>query len=512
MATSASASVPVGEAASAAPDVRVAIVGAGFSGLGMAIRLKQQGMRDFVVLERRADVGGTWHDNTYPGCACDVPAHLYSFSFAPNPAWSRVYAPQPEIWEYLRACVTRFELEPYLRYETEVTGASWDDAAQRWRLATSQGPLTARALVFGNGPLSEPSLPAVPGIESFAGTLFHSARWDHAHDLAGERVAVIGTGASAIQFVPRIQPRVGHLTLFMRTPPWIVPRLDGDIPAARRALYARYPLARRLLRGKMYLERELRGHMLIHQTRLLREATRIAATHLAHQVPDAALRAKLTPNYTIGCKRILLSDDFYPALAQPNVTLETAGIREVRPHSIVTAEGHEIPVDTIICATGFHVTDMPAAACVRGRDGRTLADVWSRGPEAYLGTTVVGFPNLFLQIGPNTGLGHTSMIVMIESQLSYILDAVRQMERRGLGAVEVRPSVQAAYNRELQRRLVGTVWNSGCQSWYLHASGRNSSIWPGQTWEYRRRTRHFDPAAYVLTAARATADAVAHAS
>ncbi|HEY7983492.1 MAG TPA: NAD(P)/FAD-dependent oxidoreductase [Ktedonobacterales bacterium] len=492
-------------AAGAAPDVRVAIVGAGFSGLGMAIRLLQRGIQDFVVLERGTEVGGTWRDNTYPGCACDVPAHLYSFSFAPNPAWSRVYAPQPEIWEYMRACVKRFGLEPYLRSGTDVTEAAWDDATQRWRLATSQGPLTARALVFGNGPLSEPALPAVPGIETFAGTLFHSARWDHAHDLAGERVAVIGTGASAIQFVPRIQPVVGQLTLFQRTPPWVLPRLDGDIPAERRAFYARYPLAQKLLRGRMYLERELRGYALVHRTKLLGEATRLALAHLARQVPDAALRAKLTPSYTIGCKRILLSDDFYPALTQPNVTLETEGIRAVRPHSIITADGREIPVDTLICATGFHVTDMPAASCVRGRDGRTLAEVWRRGPEAYLGTTVAGFPNLFLQIGPNTGLGHNSMIYMIESQLSYILGALRLMERRGLGAVEVRPSVLASYNRALQRRLAGTVWNSGCQSWYLHASGRNSSIWPGQTWEYRRRTRHFDPAAYVLTPARATA-------
>ena len=504
MATVASSTAAHAGSAGAPADVRVAIVGAGFSGLGMAIRLLQQGIRDFVVLERGADVGGTWRDNTYPGCACDVPAHLYSFSFAPNPAWSRFYAPQPEIWEYMRACVKRYGLEPYLRFQTDVTGATWDEDAQRWRLATSRGPLAARALVFGNGPLSEPSLPAVPGIETFAGTLFHSARWNHTHDLAGERVAVIGTGASAIQFVPRIQPVVGQLALFQRTPPWILPRLDREIPAARRALYARYPLAQRLLRARMYLERELRGYALIHRTRLLDTATRMAHDHLARQVPDAALRAKLTPSYTIGCKRILLSDDFYPAFTQPNVTLETGGIREVRPHSIVTADGREIPVDTIICATGFHVTDMPAAATVRGRDGRTLAEAWRQGgPEAYLGTTVVGFPDLFLQIGPNTGLGHNSMIYMIESQLSYILGALRLMERRGLGAVEVRPAVQGAYNRELQRRLAGSVWNSGCQSWYLHASGRNSSIWPGQTWEYRRRTRHFDPAAYVLTPAHA---------
>jgi cation diffusion facilitator CzcD-associated flavoprotein CzcO len=251
----------------------------------------------------------------------------------------------------------------------------------------------------------------------------------------------------------------------------------------------------------MYLERELRGYALIHRTRLLDTATRLAQAHLARQVPDAALRARLTPSYTIGCKRILLSDDFYPALSQPNVTLETGGIREVRPHSVVTADGREIPVDTIICATGFHVTDMPAAGSVRGRDGRTLAEAWRQGPEAYLGTTVLGFPNLFVQIGPNTGLGHNSMIYMIESQLTYILGALRLMERHGLGAVEVRPSVQTAYNRELQQRLAGSVWNSGCQSWYLHASGRNSSIWPGQTWEYRRRTRRFDPAAYVLTPA-----------
>lgn len=488
-------------AASGAParHVRVAIVGAGFSGLGLAIRLKQWGIDDFVVLERGDDVGGTWRDNTYPGCACDVPSHLYSFSFALNPNWTRTYSPQPEIWDYLRQCAERFGITHYIRYHEGMLGAAWDAHDHCWHITTTRGQLTADVLALGNGPLSEPSLPSIPGIERFAGTLFHSARWDHAHDLAGERVAVIGTGASAIQFVPRIQPRVGRLTLFLRTPPWIVPRLDHAISQRRQALYRALPLAQRLARGLIYWQHELAVPAFVYRPQMMKAAQRVALRHLKRQVADPALRAKLTPSYTMGCKRILLSDDFYPALTRDNVEVVSGRMREVRAGSIVAEDGVERPVDTIICATGFHVTDMPAAHYVRGRDGRTLADAWRDGPRAYLGTTVAGFPNLFLLIGPNTGLGHNSMVFMIESQLNYVLDCLRFMDGHRVRAIEPRPEAQKAFNETLRQRMRTTVWASGCASWYLDAQGYNSTLWPGFTWEYRWRTRRFDPAAYHTT-------------
>ncbi len=475
---------------------RVAIVGAGFSGLGMAIRLKQAAIDDFVVLERGEDVGGTWRDNTYPGAACDVPSHLYSFSFAPNPHWSRTYSPQREIRDYLRRTADRCGVRPHIRFGHEVRDASWDEGAQQWRITTAQGRFAARMLIFGNGPLAEPSVPAIPGLDRFAGTLFHSARWDHGHDLTGQRVAVIGTGASAIQFVPHIQPRAGHLTLFQRTPPWIVPRLDRPISGRRRTLFRAAPIAQRARRTAIYWQREIGALGLVYRPPMMQAAERIARAHLEAQVADPALRAKLTPSYTMGCKRILLSDDFYPALTQPNVEVVTDHIREVRARSVVTDDGVERPIDTIILATGFHVTDNPIYQRVHGRDGRALTDAWHDGPRAYLGAAVAGFPNLFIMIGPNTGLGHTSMVFMIESQLAYILDCLRVMDRRGLGAVDVRLDAQDAYNDELQRRMRRTVWASGCASWYLAANGRNTTLWPGFTWEYRLRTRRFDPKNY----------------
>jgi cation diffusion facilitator CzcD-associated flavoprotein CzcO len=478
---------------------RVAIVGAGFSGLGLAIRLKQQGIDDFVVLERAGEVGGTWRDNTYPGCACDVQSHLYSFSFAPNPNWSHEYSPQPEIQEYLRDCTRRFGIIPHICWNAEVLDASWDEEQQQWHITSSRGKLTAQILVLGNGPLSEPSIPPIPGLERFEGTVFHSARWRHDYDLTGKRVAVIGTGASAIQFVPHIQSQVGHLALFQRTPPWILPRLDHPISERRRRLFRALPLLQRFSRSAIYFQREMLVPGFTGRSRLLQRGEALALHHLERQVADPTLRTKLTPNYRLGCKRILLSDDFYPALTQENVEVVTDRIREIRPASIVTEDGMERAIDTIIFATGFHVTDMPAAAYVHGHDGQTLADAWRDSSNAYLGTTVAGFPNLFLMIGPNTGLGHSSMVFMIESQLAYILDCLRQMDRRGAKAVEVQSQVQNAFNAELQRRMSHTIWTSGCSSWYLDANRHNTTLWPGFTWEYRRRTRRFDVANYRLT-------------
>jgi cation diffusion facilitator CzcD-associated flavoprotein CzcO len=428
-----------------------------------------------------------------------VESHLYSFSFAPNPNWSRLYSSQREIWAYLRRCLERFGIRPHIRWGHEVGDVSWSEDQQHWHILTTRGALTADILVLGAGPLSEPSIPAIPGRDRFAGAVFHSARWDHSHDLTGKRVAVIGTGASAIQFVPQIQPRVGALSLFLRTPPWILPRLDRPISARERTLFRALPILQRAKRGKIYWQRELLALAMVYRPRELAKIEWLARRYLEKQVADPVLRAKLTPHYALGCKRILISDDFYPALSRDNVELVTDPIRELTATGVVTVDGAERPVDTIIFATGFHVTDTPYAAYVHGRGGQSLADAWRDGPQAYLGATVSGFPNLFICIGPNTGLGHSSMVFMIESQIAYVLDCLRTMDRRRLRTVEVRTEAQAAFNAALQRRMRGTVWTSGCASWYLHANGRNTTLWPGFTWEYRLRTRRFDASKYTLT-------------
>src|SRR5579859_2229304 len=410
--------------------VRVAIVGTGFSGLGMAIRLKQDGCNDFVIIEKASDLGGTWRDNTYPGCACDIPSRLYSFSFAMNPQWSRLYPQQPEIQSYLRRCAERYGILPHIRWDSALLDASWNEQEQRWHLTTAQGPLIADILIMGNGPLSEPSLPSIAGIENFEGVMFHSAQWRHDYDLTGKRVAVIGTGASAIQFVPQIQPKVASLTLFLRTPPWIVPRMDAPIAAWQRALYRILPITQRFVRARIYWLHELTAIGLVYRQNALTKAVEAAQQHLRRQVPDPVLREKLTPHYKLGCKRILLSDDFYPAVMQANVNVVSERIREVRAHSIVTEDGKEHEIDVIICGTGFHVTDAHLPQFVHGRGGQSLADSWQTGSHAYLGTAVAGFPNLFLLIGPNTGLGHNSMVYMIESQLTYIIDCMHMMDKK----------------------------------------------------------------------------------
>ena len=486
----------------ATQNVSVVIVGSGFSGLGMAIRLKQSGRHDFVVLERGGDVGGTWRDNTYPGCQCDVPSHLYSFSFAPNPDWTTTYPRQDEIWEYLRLCARRFGVVPHIRFGHTMTGARWDASVDRWIVDTDRGAFAARFLVLGTGGLSEPRMPDVPGLDAFAGTLFHSARWRHDHDLRNERVAVVGTGASAIQFVPEIQPRVARLSVFQRTAPWVLPHPGRALSARERRLARTLPSTQRVRRLGVYLSREMLALGLTVDPRLTVGLELAARRHLHRQVSDPALREKLTPHYRLGCKRILVANNYYPALTQANVELVTDRLTEVRAHAVVTADGTERPVDTIIVGTGFHVSDMPVAGLLRGRDGRVLADVWDGSPQAYLGSSVAGFPNLFFVTGPNTGLGHTSLVFMIESTLNHILDAIAVVEARGGSRVEVRESAQRAYNLAIQRRMRRSVWTTGgCASWYIDAKGRNSTLWPGFTWPFRQRTRRFDPAAYVIDGA-----------
>jgi cation diffusion facilitator CzcD-associated flavoprotein CzcO len=482
------------------PDhVDVAIVGSGFAGIGMALELLRAGREDFVVLERDGDAGGTWHQNTYPGCQCDVPSNLYSFSFAPNPEWSQTFALQPEIGAYLKRVADDFGVRPWIRTGTAVEAAAWDEQSRRWRIETSRGSLTARVLVAGMGGLSEPAIPAIPGAETFAGPAFHTARWDHDVDLTGKRVAVIGTGASAVQVVPRIQPRVARLSVFQRTPPWIMPHPGRPTRPRERALFRALPAVQKLVRGAIYWGREtfvlpFRFH------RLSRIPERMARAHLEQQVADPILRDKLTPRYEIGCKRILMSDEYFPALQQPNAELVTDAIAEIRPHGIVTADGVERPADAIVWGTGFHVTDMPYVEWLRGRDGRTLGELWrEQGMQGLRGTTVAGFPNLFMLVGPNTGLGHNSIVFMIESQLAYVMGALRAMDERGAVAIDASPAAQAAFNEVVQRRMRGTVWTKGgCASWYLDAHGRNTTLWPGSSWTFRRATRRFDPAEYEL--------------
>jgi cation diffusion facilitator CzcD-associated flavoprotein CzcO len=487
------------------PDFTVAIVGSGFAGIGMAASLLRAGITDIVLLERAADLGGTWRDNSYPGAACDVPSHLYSFSFAPNPGWSRSFSPQPEIWAYLRQVADKEGVTVKIRFGAEVTSARWDTDGCQWRVETASGNLTARFLVSATGPLSDPLIPDIPGLATFAGAVFHSATWDHDHDLAGRDVAVIGTGASAIQFVPRVQPLAERVTVFQRTPAWIMPRHDRQISGPERWLFRHVPVTQRIARAAIYCGRESYALGFVKNPAIMRAAQAAVLRHLRRQVPDPDLRAKLTPSYRMGCKRILLSNDYYPALARPNVSLITAAIKEIREDCVLTSDGTAHRADTLIFGTGFHVTDFPFAHRVFGADGVSLASSWSARPAwtAFRGTTTAGFPNLFTLTGPNTGLGHTSQVFMIEAQVRYVRGALAHARRQGIDRIEVRPAAQAAYDRMVRRKMRKTVWlTGGCTSWYLDADGRNIALWPDFTWAYAWRTRRFDPASYDLARAR----------
>ncbi len=481
--------------------VRVAVIGSGFGGLGAAVRLRREGITDFVVLERSDSVGGTWRDNSYPGCACDVPSHLYSFSFAPNPDWPRTFSGQPHIRAYLEHVTDTFRLRSHLRLGHEVRMMRWDGAELRWEIETSRGAFTADVVVSATGPLSDPKIPDIPGLDGFreaGGKVFHSARWDHDYDLTGKRVAMVGTGASAIQIVPSIQPRVGRLTLFQRTPPWVMPRVDRSITGAERWLHRQLPFTGKARRGILWGIRELQVGAFTKHPAQMGIVESLARANMHRAVKDPALRAKLTPSYRIGCKRILLSNDYYPALARPNVDVVPSGLRELRGKAAVAADGTEAEVDAVIFGTGFHVTDMPIADRVVGADGTTLAEAWKDGMESLRGATAAGFPNWMTIIGPNTGLGNSSMILMIESQLNYLADYLRQLSLLGpRAALTPRPAAVAAWNRRVQTRMERTVWKSGgCDSWYLDANGRNTTLWPGTTAEFRRATRTVDLGEY----------------
>jgi cation diffusion facilitator CzcD-associated flavoprotein CzcO len=479
----------------------IAIVGAGLSGLGMAKMLRAAGHDDFVVLERASVLGGTWRDNSYPGCACDIPSILYCYRDEPKSDWTRAYAPQAEIWDYIRGVVARHRLERFIRFEHELTHAAFDSDRGRWELQIRRPSgeierLTADVLISGCGFLADPSIPALPGLDGFAGTVFHSARWNHDHALEGRRVAVIGTGASAIQFVPEIQPRVDRLTLFQRTPPWVLAHTNPGMPSAWRDHLARRPRLQALARAAVFCAQEAL-HVAFQHPRLARVVEQQGRANIRRHVADRELRARLTPDFRLGCKRILRSNAWYPALAQDNVEVVSSGIREVLADGVLDGDGVRHEADTLVFATGFHVTDPPIAERIHGRDGRLLSEAWAGSPRAHLGMSVAGFPNLFFLLGPNTGLGHNSVLLMIEAQLGYLRTLLAHRARAGAAVVEATEQAQADSVAAVDHGTEGSVWTAGgCTSWYLDRTGRNSALWPGSVRAYERRLRRFDPADY----------------
>ena len=489
----------------AVPHLRIAIVGAGFSGLSVAARLRKAGERDFIVLERGAGVGGVWRDNTYPGVACDVPSHLYSLSFAPNPNWDRSFSEGSQIQEYLESVVHDHGLEPWIHLNEEILDAEWDEEPALWHITTTRQKLDADVLVSCAGPLTEPIYPGVTGLDRFEGKMFHSNRWDSGHDLTAKRVALVGTGASGVQIAPSIQPFVGHLTVFQRTPGWVVPRPDRTIPDFEKRVLRAFPAVTKLYRTGQFLVRDLFNYRMIRRNKLVRRLLESKSrSFLEENISDPNLRLKLTPDYEIGCKRVLITNDFYPALDKPNVDLVASGVQEIRENSIVADNGSEHEVDAIIFATGFETTNPTIYKRIRGGDGRSIDELWNGRPHFHRATTIAGFPNFFNLCGPGTGSGHGSMVWKAESQTAYILAALRVMRERNLASVEARPEAEERYMHWVGDDLEETVWaRGGCQSWYLDDGGRPSLMWPRTMWGFRRMLRNFDPENYrLLVAAR----------
>ena len=463
----------------------------------MAIELKKAGLCSFTIFERACEIGGTWRDNTYPGAACDVPSHVYSFSFESNPDWSRMYATSGEIQSYLQRCVEKYGLRRHLRTNTEIVEARFDADSGIWRLATHTGEtVTARVVVAAMGGLVDPAYPSIDGIVSFSGEMFHTARWDHECDLTGRNVAVIGTGASAVQVIPEIAKIAARLLVFQRTPAWVLPRRDRVIGARAKRVYRRFPWVQRAVRSALFWLSEARGPMVVLDSPLSRIAERASLRHLRASVSDSKLRQKLRPRFRFGCKRVLISDDYWSTLERENVELVDSGIARIRSRSIESADGEEHLVDVIVLATGFAVGFSRAPFPVTGRGGRGLDAVWSRGATAYKGMTVAGFPNWFILMGPNTGPGHTSVLVYTESQIAYVLQAIRKLIAEDIGWMDVRQRVQDRYNAGLDRRMKYTSWSSGCRSWYLSEDGANHSLYPGFASEYCARTRRLDASDY----------------
>jgi cation diffusion facilitator CzcD-associated flavoprotein CzcO len=472
-------------------DTQVLIIGAGVSGIAVVVALRKRGITDFTIIESASEVGGTWRDNTYPGCGCDVPSLLYSFSFEQNPNWTRTFAKQPEIQAYVRGVAKKHGIDRILRSGVEATASTWDEAQQRWIVETSEGTYRAQFIVGATGPLQHAKIPDIPGLASFAGAVFHSAKWNHDYDLAGKRVAVVGTGASAIQIVPTIQPTVSQLVLLQRTPSWVLPRPDFPVGRFERSALRFIPGLQRALRTGLWLFMELQQQAQ-RRPKLMQQLQKLGLQLLKRQVRDPELRRALTPTFTLGCKRLLMSNTYYKALTAPNATVVPHALERVTEHTVVGADGSEHEVDAIVFATGFHVTDPPIADAVRGRSGKTVAESWGPSPQAYLGTVAPDIPNAFLMVGPNLGNGHTSVFLPIEAQAGYIADAVATMRDAGIEAIEVRPQVHEQWNAKVQKALQGTVWNDGgCASYYLDSTGRNSTIYPWTTIDLRRRMRRF---------------------
>ncbi len=478
----------------------VLVVGTGFAGIGTAIQLRQRGIDDFVILERGQTVGGTWRDNHYPGAACDVPSHLYSLSFEPKADWSHGYSRQDEIREYLETCVTKHDLRRDIRFGVEVVDATWDQDRAVWTLTSEAGQTwTGRTLVMGIGFLRDAAMAKLPGIEDFAGPQMHSATWDHDVDLKGKRVGVIGTGASAIQFVPEVAAEASRTTVFQRTAPWVIPKTDRRYSTLERLAFRAVPGLRAAKRASIWVNMEASYFLFFQKQRALTKlGERLITKVIRMQMKDEDKIAKVLPDITLGCKRVLKSNDWYPTLDRADVDLETTGIDHVTSDGVVLADGSKVELDVLVHGTGFAVQDPLGALEVHGRDGRSMREVWGTRPTAYLGIEVPGFPNAFILHGPNTGLGHNSMVFMLESGMTYALQAIERLVRGDVRTVEIREDVHDEFVREVDDRNAGTIWSAGCQSWYLNAEGENFSLWPGSTIEYRRRTERFDPAAHLI--------------
>ncbi|ODQ85669.1 flavin-containing monooxygenase [Mycolicibacterium holsaticum] len=477
---------------------RTLIIGTGFSGLGMGIALQKRGV-EFLILEKADEIGGTWRDNTYPGCACDIPSHMYSFSFEPKPDWKHMWSFQPEIFDYLKGVADKYELRRYVRFNSHVDRAHWDEDEMRWHVFTKDGrEFVAQFVVSGAGGLHIPLIPDFEGLDEYQGAAFHSAQWDHSVDLTGKRVAVIGTGASAIQIVPEIVNDVGALQLYQRTPAWVMPRPNNPIPEWMQRTFTYVPGTRQLLRAAIYWGHEAVGFAMTRQPRLLKIGELLGKWNINRSIKDPELRRKLTPDYRAGCKRILNSDTYYRGIANPKTEVITDGIARFTPRGIVTADGTERDVDVVVFGTGFHVTDSYTYVHIKGPRGEDLVDRWSReGIAALRGITVADMPNLFFLLGPNTALGHNSVVFMIESQIRYAAEAIAAVDRAGVQALAPTREAQDRYNDELQNKLAGTVWSTGgCRSWYLDEHGVNRTLWSGMTWQYWLATRRFDPSEY----------------
>lgn len=474
-------------------DTSVIIVGAGFSGMAMAIALQKAGV-DFILLEKGNEVGGTWRDNVYPGAACDVPSHMYCYSFEPN-RWSRSFAAQPEILDYTKNVAQKYQLYPHIRFNVEVTSAHFDDQRSIWQVNTASGQtFSSRVVVSARGALHIPSYPKIKGLSDFKGTTMHSARWDHSVDLQGKRIAVIGTGASAIQVVPEMAKVASQLTVFQRTPAWVIPKADFAFKEETKNKYANSRLARLWYRNKIYWILEANAAGFVIDPRIMKLGQKLAYKNLK-KVKDEQTRAALTPTYTMGCKRVLLSNTYYPAFNQPNVQLVSGAVAEITPTSVVS-NGKDYPVDVIIFCTGFDVTNQVNQFDITGKQGKSIQTHWKNGMHAYLGISSYDFPNAFFLLGPNTGLGHNSIIFMIESQASYIAQALAYMKKHQLNTLEVKQEAEDQFVQEMQQQSDKSVWKSGCNSWYLDESGRNTTLWPSFTFMYWLKTRGFDPSKY----------------